>query len=406
MKRVSILTVGDELQDGRVLNTNQHTIASLISDLNYLVVESTIVNDDIDRISSSIKRLASCSDILIITGGLGPTTDDLTIEALAKCVQQPLVQFNDAVTHVKEYYQKTNRLMPESNIKQTYFPKNSTMIPNERGTAPGCYVHFQDALVFTLPGVPSEMKKMLTDTVIPTTVQALGKAVDRFEFTLSTFGLGESAIQDRVSSLGLSEDVQFAYRVPYPVVMIKVSSPKPLDSMIRKKLLDSLSPHVFSTTNQSLNDFTFETLLASGKTLAFAESCTGGLATSLLVSISGASKVLKESVITYSNESKIRLGVSESTLDLYGAVSEHVALEMAEKVRSQANTDIGVGISGVAGPDGGTPEKPVGMVCIAIHAGKSQIVKTYYFSGHRKKIQTLAAYYALWMVSEMCYKAH
>jgi len=393
----SILTIGNELLDGRVLNTNQHYISSQLAGLGFVVRESSTVNDEAEDIVATMKRLAAVSQLLIVTGGLGPTTDDITSECIAVAVGDVCVAFDAAVAHLKTWYEDRDRPIPMSNLKQTRFPSSATLIPNALGTAMGSYVWFGDTLIVSLPGVPSEMKQMMASFVMPflETSFAVKKALFYKEY--SCFGLGESEIQDRISALYIPDTVQVSYRVPFPEVVIKLTSHASLD-VIHTQLWEVLSPNVFSQKGETFLEWVTHVLKELQITVALAESCTGGLLASLLASLPGASAYLIEGRVTYSNESKRRLGVSSETLDQYGAVSEPVVKEMSTCIKKLTGACVGVAISGIAGPDGAMPGKPVGTVCFGFAFEGRTITETVCFPGNRDRVQHRAAYYALWVV--------
>lgn len=393
----SILTIGNELLDGRVLNTNQHYISVQLSELGFSVRESSTVNDDFEDIVDTIKRLAATSQLIIVTGGLGPTTDDITSECIAAAIGDPCVQFDAAVAHLKTWYEARNRQMPMSNLKQTRFPLSATLIPNALGTAMGAYVWFDGVLIVSLPGVPSEMKQMMVSFVVPLLELSFKVTRALFYKEYRCFGLSESEIQDRVLGLSIPDSVQISYRVPFPEVVIKLTSHESLGA-IHVQLLDRLSPHVFSQEGETFLDWVARILKERKITVSLAESCTGGLLSSLLASVPGASAYLIEGRVTYSNEAKQRLGVLAETLDKYGAVSEPVVKEMAVCIKKLTAASIGVAVSGIAGPDGAMPGKPVGTVCFGFSFDGITITETTCFSGNRERIQHMSAYHALWVV--------
>ena len=396
MISVSILTIGNELLDGRVLNTNQQYMSLQLVEEGFFIRESTTVNDDSNDIISTIKRLSSSSQVILITGGLGPTTDDITTECIAACIGDTCCQFEAAVSHLKMWYDHRNRQMPLSNLKQTFFPSSSILISNDLGTAMGCHVTFNETLIVSMPGVPSEMKHMIDSFVIPLLKTTFKVPEKLFCKEYRCFGLGESELQDRISGLLIPDTVQISYRVPFPEVVIKLTSNEPLD-VIHDQLFPLLSPHVFSQIGETFLEWSTQILKDTKSTIAVAESCTGGLLSSLLASIPGASSYLIENRVTYTNESKQRLGVSEDTLSNCGAVSEPVVKEMSDCIKTLTGASIGLSISGIAGPGGAVAGKSVGTVCFGVSFDGKTHAETRYFSGNRERIQQLSAYYALWL---------
>jgi nicotinamide-nucleotide amidase len=399
MLKTSLLTIGNELLDGRVLNTNQQYLSQQCCLLGYSIKESITVNDDESSIIDTLRRLSSESHLIIITGGLGPTSDDMTAQCLAAFIDKPMIQFEEAHLHLKQWYLSKKVYMPKSNLKQTFFPESSTLIPNTLGTAFGCFVVYKETLIISLPGVPHEMKQMMEDCVLPMIKRKypVKKRLNSLEFRC--FGLGESALQDKINDLKLPKHVSLSYRVPFPEVIVKISSMNNLDR-VGKQIEKALSFHIYSKKGDSFLEWIVTWLKVKKLTVSAAESCTGGLLSSLLISIDGASSYFIESVVTYTNESKIKFGVSQKTLDHYGAVSENVVKEMALQSRLSSGAMIGLSISGIAGPTGALKDKPVGTVCFGVSTEKETITRICYFTGSRRRIQERSAYYALWIMRQ------
>lgn len=400
MVTVSILAIGNELLDGRVLNTNQHYLSSCLSERRFFVSESSVVNDTKIDIVSALNRLTASSHVVIVTGGLGPTTDDITSECIGLSIGEPCVEFEAASRHVNQWYKARSRAMPQSNLKQTLFPKTATLIPNEWGTAMGFYVWHNETLIVSLPGVPSEMKPMFVATVAPLLHASFDQSESLFSKEYRCFGLGESEIQDRITNLELPSEVLVSYRVPFPEVIVKLTSSHSLEES-HEAVVAALSGHIFSQEGESFVEWCTTLIKQRRATISVAESCTGGGLSALLTSIAGASSYFLEGRVTYSNDAKYRLGVLSSTLALYGAVSEPVVNEMSQCIRTITGSTIGVGISGIAGPHGAVEGKPVGTVCFGVSGTNGmQMTETKVFSGNRERVQLMAAYYALWLLSK------
>jgi nicotinamide-nucleotide amidase len=399
MTKATLLTIGNELLDGRVLNTNQQYLSQNLVPLGVDIIESVSVNDDETSIVNTLERLASKSTLIIITGGLGPTSDDITTECLASFAGKPFIQFEDAKKQLDQWYKDKKRYMPKSNLKQTFFPESATLISNSLGTAPGCYLDVKETMIISLPGVPYEMKKMMEQTVLPLleTRFPLKNKLNSIEFRC--FGIGESLLQDMIDKIKLPKTISVSYRVPFPEVILKLSSKNDLDR-VEKQVEKVMSAHVFSKTGDNFLEWIIKWVVENKFTVSLAESCTGGLLASLLISVPGASDYFKEGIVTYTNESKVRFGVSQKILDHYGAVSEEVVKEMAQQSRLSSGSSIGLSISGIAGPTGAIKDKPVGTVCFGVSTETETITKTCYFTGSRKRIQERSAYYALWIMKQ------
>lgn len=371
--KAEILAVGTELLMGQIANTNAQYISSRLPDAGVGVYYHDVVGDNPERLKKCLDLALSRSDVVILTGGLGPTEDDLTKETVAASVNRKLVLDQESLDKMKKFFSESNRKMTDNNIKQAYLPENSIIIRNKNGTAPGCIIEEDGRVIIMLPGPPSEMRPMFEESVIPYfTAKSEYRLVSRY---LRIFGIGESAVADTLKDLiGTQTNPTLATYAKDGEVTLRVTARykkgenesdiiSPVESEIRKRLGGA----VYSSDNSSLEQVAAKLLLENGLTLSIAESCTGGLVSARLTEIPGISAVLDRAVVTYSNRAKIEeLGVRQETLDRYGAVSEQTAREMAEGVRRVSSADIGTSVTGIAGPGGGTPEKPVGTVYIAL----------------------------------------
>ncbi|NLV37477.1 MAG: competence/damage-inducible protein A [Clostridiaceae bacterium] len=395
--KAEILAVGTELLMGQIANTNAQYISSRLPDVGVGVYYHDVVGDNPERLKQALALAISRSDVIILTGGLGPTQDDLTKETVSAAVDRKLVLDQETYNNIKQFFQKREKPMTQNNMKQAYLPEGSLVIRNKNGTAPGCIIEQDGKVIIMLPGPPSEMKPMFDETVMP---YFAAKSEFRLESRfLNIFGIGESAVEDALIDLIASQtnptiapyakDGEVALRITarYP----KHGNDEDLITPVENEIRNRLGQSVYSNDNRSLVEVASKLLLESGMTLALAESCTGGLLASKLTDIPGISAVFDRSIVTYSNRSKVEeLGVSQQTLDLYGAVSEQTAREMAEGIRKASNTDIGISITGIAGPAGATAEKPVGLVYTALSDCNGTDVKRLDLWGNRNRIRYTA----------------
>ncbi len=398
--RIELIMTGEELLDGRVLNANEATITGLLCEEGWQVSRSVTVGDDPLELETAITEACSRSEIVIMTGGLGPTDDDRTSSVIACCLETPLVLNQRVLDGLMARYKKRGMVMPESNRKQAMIPDSATLISNPNGTAPGYRCSFKKALLFALPGVPSEMKVMLLDDVIPTLKKEFSIDLPACgSIRLTCFGCGESEIADRLTPLyPLAEGVEIGYQVTFPEIriIIKYRDPVVLKDSFVSKMKQCLGDVLISDSGVSLPEVVFNICRDNHIRLAIAESCTGGLISSLMTQFSGASDVLHSSVISYSNASKVSLlGVSEVSLERDGAVSEAVAKEMAQGVRALGDADIGLSVTGISGPTGGTDEKPVGLTVVGYSDKHRTYAKTFQLGKKRLRNQRLAAYWLL-----------
>jgi nicotinamide-nucleotide amidase len=380
MKKVnaSIITIGDELLIGQTIDTNSAFIAQELNKIGVWVRHRTAVGDVWDDIWQALDDESKQSDIIIITGGLGPTADDITKPLLCKYFGGKLIVDERVLNHVKYLFEKIFRRpgpMLERNLKQAEVPDVCTVLFNKRGTAPGMLFRKDGKLFISLPGVPHEMKGLITTEVIPVLQNefSLPAIVHKTAFTA---GMGESMIAERLVDFeaSLPETIKLAYLPNYGMVRLRLtitaenkesaeSLVVPLFEQLKEKVKDIL----VSDTDEGLEVVIGKILKAKNKTMATAESCTGGYIAHLITSISGSSAYYKGSVISYSNSVKENmLGVSANTLNTVGAVSEETATEMLKGVIKKLDVDYAVAVSGIMGPDGGTEEKPVGLVWVAV----------------------------------------
>ena len=411
--KAEILAVGTELLLGDILNTNAQFLAQELAALGIEVYYQTVVGDNPQRLEDTIFHAFSRADLIITTGGLGPTEDDLTKETAAKYFGEKLVLDEKALAQIEKYFKRTGREMTENNVKQAMVPeRNGVVLYNENGTAPGIIIEKNGKIIAMLPGPPKETVPMFLNQVKP----YLAKKQDATFVSriLRAPGVGESAMETAVKDL---IDAQTNPTIaPYAKdgeAILRITA-RAKDEAEADRLIDPvaaalrkrLGHAVYAEGETDMETVVAGLLLEKGKTLAIAESCTGGMIASVLVEYPGISEALLEGCVTYSNEAKMRrLGVKAETLERYGAVSTETAAEMAEGIARTSGADIGLATTGVAGPDGGTPEKPVGLVYIALHLNGETKVKAFHFAGKRNKIRERAAYTALdWLRRALLYE--
>lgn len=401
--KAEIMAVGTELLLGDILNTNAQFLAQELAALGIDVYYQTVVGDNPQRLKDTIYHAFSRVDLIITTGGLGPTEDDLTKETAAEYFGEKLVLDERALGRIRKYFDRTGRKMTENNIKQAMVPEShGTVLYNDNGTAPGIIMEKNGKIIVMLPGPPKETVPMFQNQVKP--YLAKKQEYTFLSRILRVANVGESAMETKVKDL---IDAQTNPTIaPYAKdgeailrITVKAKDAAEADRLIdpvAAALRARLGDAVYAEGETNLQTVAAEMLLAKKMTLALAESCTGGLIASELIEYPGISAALLEGCVTYSNEAKMRrLGVKAETLEKYGAVSEETAREMAEGIAKTSGAAIGLATTGVAGPDGGTAEKPVGLVYIALHMDGKTIVEEHHFAGKRSMIRMRAANRAL-----------
>lgn len=397
--KAEIISVGTELILGSTLNTNTYYITQKLSEAGIDVLFHTSVVDDRKLLKSIINISLNRVDLIILTGGLGPTTDDLTKEVVADTLGLYLKLNYDLENDIKKYFQKSNRAMPSNNIKQAYIPEGSRFLKNEIGTAPGIYIKYQDKIIILLPGPPKEMKLMLDNYAMPLIKQDNITIVK----TINTIGIGESQLEMILRDIDIeSENSTIATYAKEGRVDIKVVSKGKNKEKIEKELAEiifqiknKIPEFIYSYDDIPIEEIVYKKLKDRNMQIAFCESCTGGLIASRFTQIPGVSEVFDRGIISYSNNSKVEeLGVEEALINKFGAVSEEVALAMAEGLLNKCNVDIALSTTGIAGPTGGTEDKPVGLVFIGIALNDRSFVIKSIFNGDRISIQNRATFKA------------
>ena len=394
-KSAEILTIGTEILLGDLLDTNAAWISGRLAALGVSIYRHTTVGDNKKRITAALKEAASRADLVITTGGLGPTSDDLTNACLGEAAGREMVEYPEARRHVDEMFKRFGRTPTQSNYKQALFPEGSELIPNPAGTAMGAMLELDGALVATFPGVPGEMKGMFEETLEPLIKErSEGSILSR---TLWFTGIGESALAEKVQDLLDASDPTVAPLAGQGKVRLRITTRAATTEEAQEKIapvadeiLSRLGDYYFGEDDETLESAIGKLLTGRGETLALAESCTGGLLAKRLTDRAGSSAFFTEGLVTYSNEAKERLlGVPHELLVQHGAVSEPVAKAMAEGVRKTAGTDYGLSVTGVAGPDGGTEEKPVGLVFVGISDAEGTVAERLDLSAWRRSREAI-----------------
>lgn len=395
IKTAEILCVGTELLIGDIINTNAAYLSRALAALGISVYHQTVVGDNEGRMLDAIALAYSRCDLLLITGGLGPTCDDITRETTAKFFSMPLELHPEIAESIKAYFTSTGRKMTDNNLRQAYVPRGASVIPNDRGTAPGILIEKADdgKAVVLMPGVPSEMVNMFEKEVTPYLLSLRDSTL--LSRNIQLFGIGESAAEDILRPLmesGTNPTV-----APYAKegeVRIRVSAmahdedeaKKMCDEMIEKIRLTEVGKYIYGIDTGSLEASLVAALRERGLTFACAESCTGGLIAKRIVDLAGVSDVFIGGAVTYANSAKeALLGVRRETLEAYGAVSEQTAAEMAKGIRLALGADVAVSVTGVAGPTGGSAEKPVGTVYVGVSTKHGENVKRLALSSKRDR---------------------
>lgn len=378
--RVALISTGDEVVEGRTVDTNASFLADRIAPLGFDVVSRITVGDYPGRIAWAWNRSLELADVVISTGGLGPTADDLTNETLAKVAGVELRLDDEQADKIRELFQRLQRTMPENNLRQAMLPEGAVVVENELGTAPGYRLEIPTGerrpVAVVLPGVPREMHAMCDEQVVPWLLTLVGDGDHTvLSRTFQTFGMAESAVDEALEDLVPEEEGRVAFRASFPTIAVRlVTSGSKADAERRLALhgdaiAERLGGAIYAEGDKKMEEVVGELLTEQKLKLATAESCTGGLIGSRITDVPGSSNYYVGGVAAYTNKMKqSALGVSKTTLSMFGAVSEETAQEMALGAREKTGADVAVATTGIAGPGGGTEEKPVGTVAIAIAA--------------------------------------
>ena len=397
MAKIIYVAIGNEILIGKTINTNEGFIGARLTSAGIPLESSITIKDDKEII---VKTLVNCwehYDVVIVTGGLGPTHDDITKYAICDFFKKELFFDSSVWEAIQKMYSVKNKLLPEVVKTQAEIPHGFTPLSNKKGTAPGLYHSVNKKHFFALPGVPSEMKSMFIEHVIPLLQKNLSTH-PVFQKTIRTIGIPESVLYTGAKNVQETAQTKIAFLPKSGIVDIRVygTSEQEVKGIINK-LLENIPPkNIYGFDDDTIEELFHKKMIASGKTVSAAESCTGGLIQSLITNNAGSSKYFLGGVVSYSNEAKMNLlGVNESTLEKFGAVSEETVREMVLGVQKLMGCDYAIAVSGIAGPDGGTEDKPVGLVYIGTFGKSGLVITKNNFSGTRIEVKKKTALTAL-----------
>ena len=403
--KAEIIAVGTEILLGDIVNTNAQFISKELASIGIDVFRQEVIGDNEDRLFEMLDEALKRSDIVITTGGLGPTGDDLTKETACKYFGMNLVLHQKSLEELKKYFARLNKEITESNLKQVYFPKESIVLPNPNGTAPGAILEKDNKFIIILPGPPKEMKPMFLNHVKKfLSAKGNGMIVSK---VIRVLGIGESFAAEKLKDL-IDESINPTI-APYAKdedVIFRITAKADTEEEgfkiiepVKNQVIDRFGADYYAEDEETIEQVVSKMLVEKKLKIATAESCTGGMIASRLISYPGISEVFLEGAVTYSNEAKVRtLNVKQETLDEFGAVSEETAKEMARGIANRAGADISVVTTGIAGPGGGTEDKPVGLVYIGVFFNGKVSTYRYVFNGDRNKVRLRATITALDLV--------
>ena len=399
-----VVTVGDELLRGEIVDSNKSFISDRLLRLDLETDRHVSVPDEAAALEEVLREAAERARVVIVSGGLGPTRDDITTAVAARSFGRRLVRNAEVLEGIRSFFHLLGREMAENNAKQADFPEGAEVLANPLGTAPGFLLEAEGALLFFTPGVPRELERMLDEEILPRLRARLAGAGAVRAILLRTFGLGESNLDRELAELAHDDpEITLGFRTQFPDNLVRVlvradSEAEACSKLSRtvEKIHGILGEIVLGEGERVLEEIVAELLIDKGLTLALAESCTGGRIASRLTDVPGSSAFLRQAVVAYGNEAKVQeLGVSDEDLAAHGAVSEPVARQMAEGARLRAGVDLAVATTGVAGPGGGTPEKPVGTLYLALADAQGSLVHRYQMMRDRARNKELASQLAL-----------
>lgn len=392
--KAEILCVGTEILLGDILNTNAQFLSKELANMGFSIYHQAVVGDNVSRLKEEFELAMKRADIVITTGGLGPTKDDLTKETAAEYFGKKLIFDEESYDFIVKYFDKLGVKISENNKKQAYFPEGCIILKNDCGTAPGCIIDEKGKIVILLPGPPREVVPMFKNYVVP----YLKKYQEDVFVSkvLRVAGIGEGSAAEKIQDImdkqtnptiaPYAKDNEVTFRITASAKS-EAEALKLIEPM-EKEVRDRLGDNVYGVNDTSLEEVVGKLLIEKNITIATAESCTGGLLAGRLVNYPGISEVFMQGAVTYSNEAKMqRLGVKKETLDKFGAVSSETAAEMAEGIGKTSNTNIGVSTTGIAGPGGGTKEKPVGLVYVGLYINGVVKTKKLNLPGDRQKVR-------------------
>jgi nicotinamide-nucleotide amidase len=392
IEKAVILSTGDELTTGKVIDTNSTVIADALFGVGVEVAGVLKVADDRERLLWALAQAHELGDVIIGTGGLGPTADDLSAEMVAEFLGCKLNQDEAVAQALAERFAARGIAWTPNNLKQALFPEGAVIIPNPIGSAPGFRISLgAGKQLIWLSGVPQEMAAMLRATVIPWIVQQRGGAEQISAGTFKIFGLTDSKLDELLKPLQLGPQAKLSLRAHYPDLSLRLTvkgqERAEVFARLTRQIKETLSSYIYAEDDATLEEVVGQLLLQKRQTLAVAESCTGGYISHRITRIGGSSAYFYGGAVTYSNDAKVRfLGVNPKTLETYGAVSRETALEMSRGIRERSGASLGLSVTGIAGPSGGSPEKPVGTVWISIALERGNHASLFNFHGDRERV--------------------
>lgn len=395
--KAEIITVGTEILLGDILNTNCRYLSRELAAMGIEMYYQITVGDNEERLLKTLEESLNRSDIVICTGGLGPTEDDITKEVCAKYFGYKLELHKPSLDAMIERFKHMNRVPTKNNEKQAYFPKEAYILKSDNGTAPGCIMEKEGKMIVVLPGPPKEMESMFENYVKPYLSKLTDDVIE--SEVLRIIGVGESKVENDILDIidsqtnptiaTYAKGYECTLRITAKAKSVEEAKEliKPMSDEMKRRFGQSL----YATGETSIEEVVAKMLVENNLKIAVAESCTGGMVSASLINYPGISSVFMEGCVTYSNEAKMKsLGVKKETLDVYGAVSDNCAKEMASGVAARYNTNVGIATTGIAGPGGGTDEKPVGLVYFGIYINGKVITKKYVFNGDRQGVRERA----------------
>jgi nicotinamide-nucleotide amidase len=403
-----LISIGDELLIGQTINTNVAFIGNLVADINIEILKSTVIGDELKIILDELELASLKADIIICTGGLGPTHDDVTRNVFVQYFKTELVQNQEALEDIKNMLKRRGRELKKSHEDQAMIPKIAAIIRNENGTAPGYWIEKGNKIFIVMPGVPYEMKAMMINHVIPKLIETIGLPSEFIKkITLQTTGLPESVLAERLGNIeDLLKGAQLAFLPNQFGVRLRVTTKSEIEENannhlleIEQKIRNKVGRFIYGRDDENLEDVVGRLLKERDLRIAVAESCTGGELADRITNISGSSSYFERGIVTYSNAAKVELlKVNEDVILEKGAVSMEVALQMAEGIKSTSGADIGISLTGIMGPTGGLPNKPVGTVFIGYCDNGLCTAKRFQFGEDRILNKNRATQAALEMV--------
>ena len=397
--KIAVVTIGDELLNGEVVDTNTALIARALRCEGYVIDQAITLPDQPQEIATTLQALNKQGSAVLVSGGLGPTRDDLTARAAAQAFHLTLSLNELALRQIEAFFDKAGKPMPPGNEKQALIPHKAQVMENRCGTAPGFIITHNRCPLFFMPGVPHEMEAMLHQQVIPALRRQLAPTLFCGERVVKVFGLPESDIERQLPASLFPDSVALSFRLEYPLVLVKLNTSGKQESDLddaERLVCERLRHHVVARGNQTLPQVVHQLLCNAEVTLSLAESCTGGMIATLLTDQAGSSAYLERGAVTYANSAKHDwLGIPNELLLEKGAVSAECARGMANGIRQRARTDYALAVTGIAGPGGGTAEKPCGTVFIALATPQGTDIRECHFSGDRAQVRTKTAYTAL-----------